>query len=135
MGFPVHIIHLIQELYKDQSATVKTEKGLSDMFPITKGVRQGCILSPYLFNIYGEYITRRVLRGKLERGLSCGGEVIEELRYADDTTLLETIEKEIQLILDNVKQESEQVGLYLNVTKTKMMVVGGSNDSDLRVDG
>ena len=61
--------------------------------------------------------------------------MIEELRYADDTTLLETIEEEIQLILDNVKQESEQVGLYLNVTKTKMMVVGGSNDSDLRVDG
>ena len=135
MGFPVHIIHLIQELYKDQSATVKTEKGLSDMFPITKGVRQGCILSPYLFNIYGEYIMRRVLQGKLERGLSCGGEVIKELRYTDDTTLLETIEEEIQLILDNVKQESEQVGLYLNVSKIKMMVVGGSNDSDLRVDG
>ena len=61
--------------------------------------------------------------------------MIKKLRYADDTTLLETIEEEIQLILYNVKQESEQVGLYLNVNKTKMMVVGGSNDSDLRVDG
>ena len=61
--------------------------------------------------------------------------MIKELRFADDTTLLETIEEEIQLILDNVKQESEQVGLYLNVSKTKMMVVGGSNDSNLRVDG
>ena len=114
---------------------MKTEKGLSDMFPITKGVRQGCILSLYLFNIYGEYIMPRVLQGKLERGLSCGGEVIKELHYPNDTMLLETIEEEMQLILDNVKQESEQVGLYLNVSKTKMMVVGGSNNSDLRVDG
>uniref|UniRef100_A0A3P8W241 Reverse transcriptase domain-containing protein n=1 Tax=Cynoglossus semilaevis TaxID=244447 RepID=A0A3P8W241_CYNSE len=107
MGFPLHIIHLIKNVYAEQSATVKTENGLCDFFRLGKDMRQGCVLSPYPFNIYGEYIMR--------------GNSISELRYADDTTLIETAIELMQTLLNKIKKESEKVGLYLNKDKTKLM--------------
>ena len=90
------------------------------MFPIRrKGVRQECILSPYIFNIYGEYIRRRVPQGRLERGLLRGGEIIKDFRYADDPTLIETIKEEMQMLLDKVREGSERMHFYLNKCKLR----------------
>ena len=90
MSFPLHIIHLVKNLYSSQGASVKTEDGMSDFFKLGKGVPQEYILSPLLFNIYGEYIMRQVAQEE-QGGFSIGGHNINELRYADDTTLIETV--------------------------------------------
>ena len=117
MGIPDHLTCLLRNLYAGQEATVRTGHGTTDCFQIGKGVRQGCILSPCLFNLYAEDVMRMLhwMKHKLESRLP--GEIINNLRYADDTTL--TVEsKELKSLLMTVKEESEKVGLMLNIWKT-----------------
>ena len=115
MGFPLHIIHIVKNLYSTQGAAVKTDDGISDFFKLGKGVRQGCILSPLLLNIYGDM---RQVAQEESGGFSIGGTRINELRYADDTTLIETAIDLMQRLVDMIKEESEKVGLYLKKDKT-----------------
>ena len=133
MGFSTHLIILIKSLYDGQEATVRTECGDSDWFTIGQGVRQGCILSPYLFNIYAEYIMRIALDG-YEGQVSIGGRQITNLRYADDTTLIARTAAELQDLIERVKKTSEEYGLLLNVKKTKVMICGGTNDHRIQAD-
>eukprot|EP00795_Rhopilema_esculentum_P007185 gene7185-biopygen8579 len=133
MGFPEHIIHLLHELYRNQCAVVRTESGESDEFGIGKGVRQGCILSPHLFNLYGEHIMRKAL-SNMEMGVSIGGRLINELRYADDTSLIAETIQDMNTLLQKLKVESEKCGLYLNVDKTKIMKTT-ADDNHIFVDG
>ena len=133
MGFPPHITELIRSLYKDQEATVRTENGDCDWFAIGQGVRQGCILSPYLFNIYAEYIMRQALDG-FQGQVSIGGRIVTNLRYADDTTLIARSRAELQDLILRVKTASEKYGLYLNVKKTKAVICDkDGNDQQLKV--
>ena len=122
MGTPDHLICLLRNLYKGQEATVRTGHGKTDWFQIGKGVRQGCILSPCLFNFYAEYIMRNA--GLEEAGIKIAGRNINNLRYADDTTLMAESEEELKSLLIKVKEESEKVGLKLNIQKTKIMASG-----------
>ena len=114
MGFPTHIIQLIQALNQDQEAKVRSENGDTEWFTIGQGVRQGCILSPYLFNIYAEYIMRQAL-DEVEGQVSVCGHTITNLRYAADTTLIARTSAELLDLIERVKTSSEQFGLYLNV--------------------
>ena len=107
-----------------QEATVRTGHGTTDWFQIGKGVRQGCILSPCLFNFYAEYITRNVGLEEAQAGIKIAGRNINNLRYADDTTLRAESEEELKSLLMNVKVESEKVGLKLNIEKSKIMASG-----------
>ena len=107
---------------------------MSDFFKLGKGVRQGCILSPLLFNIYGEYIMRQVAQEE-QGGFSIGGRNINELRYADDTTLIETAVDLMQRLVNKIKEESEKVGLYLNKDKAKLMFIGDNTQDTVTVDG
>ena len=135
MGVPTHFVKLISNLYDNQQACVRTEKGDSDWFNISQGVRQGCILSPTLFNLYAEYIMRRVLEN-WNGGLSIGGYKLSNLRYADDTILVATSALELEELLLIVKAKSEALGLRLNVSKTKIMIVGSDGNEDpIVVDG
>ena len=128
-------MHIIKNLYDGQLACVHTEKGNSEWFSLGQGVRQGCILSPTLFNMYAEYIMRNALND-WNGGLSIGGWQLSNLRYADDTTLLTTTLEDLQCVLEKVKLESEAMGLRLNVAKTKIMIIGGVQPTDpLMVDG
>ena len=120
MGAPPHLIHLMKNLYLDQEAKIKTEDGDTEWFGIGKGVRQGCILSPMLFNIYGENIMRAAV-GDSNAGVRLGSRKINNLRYADDTTLVASTAEELGELIQSVKRESEKVGLYLNINKTKIM--------------
>lgn len=121
MGVPEHLVVLIANLYQNGSTVVKVNV-LSKPFKPQKGVRQGCILSPILFNIYGEYIMRRALED-WDGGISIGGRKINNLSYADDTTLIASSEEELARLLSRVEKESELVGLTINKAKTKIMVV------------
>ena len=116
MGFSSHVVNLIRSLYSAQEATVRTESGDSEWFTIGQGVRQGCILSPYLFNVYAEYIMRNALDG-FSGEVSVGGRQLTNLRYADDTTLIARTAPELQNLIDRVKSTSEEYGLFLNVKK------------------
>ena len=123
MGIPDHLTCLLRNLYADQEATVRTGHGTTDWFKIGKGVRQGCILSPCLFNLYAEYIMRNAGLEEAQAGIKFAGRNIKNLRYADDTTL--TAEsKEVKCLLMKVKEESEKVGLKLNIQKTTIMASG-----------
>lgn len=113
---------LIQSLYADNQGLVKIDDAISQPFQFRKGVRQGCILSPVLFNIYGEYIMRQVC-DEWEGGVSIGGAKITNLRYADDTTLFATSEEEMSKLLDRLERISRDMGLLINRAKTKVMVV------------
>ena len=124
MGMPVHLTCLMRNLYAGQEATVRTGHGTTDCFQIGKGVCQGCILSPYLFNLYAEYIMRNAGLEETQAGIKTAGRNINNLRYADDTTLMAESEEELKSLLMKVKEESEKVGLKLNVQKTKIMVSG-----------
>ena len=104
-----------------REATVRTGHGTTDWFQIGKGVCQGCILSPYLFNLYAEYIMRNVGLEEAQAGIKTAGRNINNLRYADYTTLMAESEKELKSLLMKVKEESEKVGLKLNIQKTKIM--------------
>ena len=124
MGIPDHLTCLLRNLYAGQEATARTEYGTTDWFQIAKGVRQGCILSPCLFNFYAEYIMRNAGLDKAQAGIKIVGRNINNLRYADDTTLMAQIEDELKSLLMKVKEESEDVGLKLNIQKTKIMASG-----------
>ena len=123
MGIPDHLICLLRNLHAGQEATVKTGHG-TDWFQIGKGVPQGCILSPCLFNFYAEYIMRNAGLEETQTGIRIAGRNINNLRYADDTTLKAESEEELKSLLMKVKEESEKVGLKLNIQKTKIMASG-----------
>ena len=124
MGIPDHLTYLLRNLYAGQEATVRTGRGTTDWFQIGKGVRQGCILSPCLFNLYAEYIMRNAGLDEAQAGIKIAGRNISNLRYADDTTLMAESEEELKNLLMNVKEESEKVGLKLNIQKTNIMASG-----------
>ena len=135
MGIPSHLIHLIRNLYDGQVACVRTEKGNYDWFSLGQGVRQGCILSPSLFNLYAEYFMRLAV-ADWPGGLPVGGYNVNNLRYADDTTLIATIVTDMAELLKRVEVESELLGLRLNVSKTKIMAIGpDSVEEPLITDG
>ena len=119
-----HLICLLRNLYAGQEARVRTGHGTTDSFQIGKGVRQGCILSPCLFNLYAEYIIRNAGLEETQTGIKIAGRNINNLRYADDTTLMAESEEELKSLLIKVKVESEKVGLKLNIQKTKIMASG-----------
>ena len=116
--------HLLRNLYAGQKATVRTGHGTTDWFQIGKGVRQGCILSPCLFNFYADNIMRNAGLEEAQAGIKIAGRNISNLRYADDTTLMAESEKELKSLLLKVKEESEKVGLKLNIQKMKIMASG-----------
>ena len=124
MGTPDHLTCLLRNLYADQEATVRTGHGPTDWFQRGKGVRQGCILSPCLFNFYAEYIMRNAGLEETQTGIKIAGRNINNLRYADDTTLMAESEEELKSHLMKVKVENERVGLKLNIQKTKIMASG-----------
>ena len=118
-----HLTCLLRNLYAGQEATVRTGHGTTDWFQIGKGIHQGCILSPYLFNLHAEYIKRNAGLEEAQAGIKFAGRNISNLRYADDTTLMAEI-KELKSLLMKVKEESEKVGLKLNIQKTKIRASG-----------
>ena len=120
MGIPDYLTCLLRNLYAGQEATVRTGHGTSDWFQIGKGVCQGCILSPCLFNLYAEYIMRNAGLEEAQAGIMIAGRNINNLRYADDTTLMAESE-ELKSLLMKVKEKSEKVGLKLNIQKSKIM--------------
>ena len=122
MGIPDHLTYLLRNLYASQEATIRTGHGTTDWFQIGKGVRQGCILSPCLFNFYAEYIMRNTGLEEAPAGIKIAGRNINNLKYADDTTLMTESEEELKSLL--MKEESEKVGLKLNIQKTKIMASG-----------
>ena len=109
MGVPDHLIYLLRNLYAGQEATVRTGHGTIDWFQIGKGVRQGCILSPCLFNLYAEYIMRDARLGEAQTGIKIARRNINNLRYADDTTLMAESEEELKSLLMKMKEESEKL--------------------------
>ena len=117
------LFHLLRNLYAGQEATVRTGHGTTDWFQIGKGVCQGCILSPCLFNLYAEYIMRNGLE-EAQAGIKIAGRNINNFRYADDSTLIAESEEELKSFLMKVKEESEKVGLKLNIQKTEIMASG-----------
>ena len=121
MGIPDHLTCLLRNLYAGQEAIVRTGHGPTDWFQIRKGVRQGCLLSPCLFNFYGEYIMRNARLEEAQAGIKTAGRNINNLRYADDTTLMAESEEELKSLLMKVKDESEKVGLKLNIQSMKIM--------------
>ena len=121
MGIPDHLTCLLRNLYASQEATVRTGHGTTDWFQIGTGVGQGCILSPCLFNLYAEYIMRNAGLEEAQNGIKIVGRNINNFRHADDTTLMEESEEELKSLLMKVKEESEKVGLKLNIQKTKIM--------------
>ena len=124
MGIPDHLICLFRNLYAGQEATVRTGHGTTDWFQIGKGVCQVCILSPCLFNFYAEYIMRNVGLEEAQAGIKIVRRTINNLRYADDTTLMAESEEELKSVLMKVKEKSEKFGLKLNIQKTKIMACG-----------
>ena len=118
---------LLHSVYAGQEATVRTGHGTTDWFQIGKGVRQGCILSPCLFNFFAEYIMRNAGLEEAQAGIKIARRNINNLRYADDTTLMAESKEVLKSLLMKVKQESEKAGIKLNVQKTKIMVSGPIN--------
>ena len=119
MGIPGHLTCLLRNVYAGQEATARTGYGTTDWLQIGKGVRQGCILSPSLFNLCAGYIMRTTGLEEAQAGIKIAGRNTNNLRYAGDTTLMAETEEELKSLLMNVKAESEKVGLKLNVQKTK----------------
>ena len=119
MGIPEHLTCLLKNLYAGQEATVRTGHGTTDWFQIGKRIRQGCILSPCLFNLYAEYIMRKARLEEAQAGIKIAGKNINKLRYADDTTLTAESEEELKSLLMKVKEESENVGLSSTFRKLR----------------
>ena len=115
MGIPHHFTCLLRNLYAGQEATVRTRYGAMDWFQIGKGVHQGCILSPCLFNLYAEYIMRNAGLDEAQAGIKIARRSINNLRYSDDTTLMAENKEELKILLMKVKEESETAGLKLNI--------------------
>ena len=124
MGRPDHLTCLLRNLNAGQEATATTGHGTTDSFQIGKGVGQGCILSPCLFKFYVKYIMRNAGLEEAQAGIKIAGRNINNLRYADDNTLIAESEEELKSLLMKVKVESEKVGLKLNIQKTKIMASG-----------
>ena len=124
MGISDHLTCLLRNLYASQETTVRTGHGTTDWFQIGKGVCQGCIFSPCLFNFYAEYIMRNAGLEEAQTGIKIAGRNIKDLRYADDTTLMAESEEELKSLLMKVKGESEKVGLKFNIQKMKIMASG-----------
>ena len=124
MGIPDHHTCLLRNLYAGQEATVRTEHETKDWFQIGKGERQGCILSLCLFNFYAEYIMWNAGLDEAQAGIKISGRNINNLRYADTTTLMAESEEKLKSLLMKVKEESEKVGLKLNIQKTMIMASG-----------
>ena len=124
MGIPDHLTCLLRNLYAGQEATVRTGHGTTDWFQRGKGVHQGCMLSPCLFHFYAEYIMRNAGLEGAQAGITISGRNINNLRYADDTTLMAESEEELKSLLMKVREESEKVVLKLNIQNTKIMAPG-----------
>ena len=125
MGIPDHLTCLLRNLYAVQEATVRTGRGKIDWFQLGKGICQGCILSPCLFNFYAEYIMRNAGLDEAQAEIKIAERNINNLRYADDTTLMAESEEELKSLLMKVKEESEKVGLKLNIQKKTKIVASG----------
>ena len=123
MGIPDHLTCLLRNLCAGQEATVRTAHRTKDWFQIGKGVLQGCILSPCLFNLHAEYVMRNAGLHEAQAGIKTVGRNINNLRYGDDTTLMAESEEELSLLM-KVKEESEKAVLKLNMQKTKIMASG-----------
>ena len=119
MGKADHLTCPLRSLYAGQEAAVRTEIGTTDWFQIGKGIHQGCILSPYLFNLYAEFIMRNIVLDEAQAGIKIAGRNINNLRYKDDTTLMAERE-ELKSLLMEVKEESEKVGIKLNIWKIRL---------------
>ena len=124
MGIPDHLPGLLRNLYAGQEATVRAGHGTTDCFQMGKGVCQGCILSLCLFNFYAEYIMRNAGLNEAQAGIKIAGRNINNLRYADDTTLMAESEEELKSLLMLVEEESEKAALKLNIQKTKIITSG-----------
>ena len=124
MEIPDHLTCLLRNLYAGQEATVRTGHGRADWFQMGKGICQGCIVSPCLFNLHAEYIMRNALLDEAQARIKTARRNINNLRYADDTTLIAESEEELKSLLMKVKEESEKVGLKLNIQKMKIMASG-----------
>ena len=133
MGIPDHLTCLLRNLYAGQEATVRTERGTTDWFQIGKGVHQGCILSPCLFNLCAEYIMRNAELEEAHARIKIAGRNINNLSYADDTPLMAESEEELKGLLMKVEEESEKVGLKLNFQKNK--ILGSSPITSWQIDG
>ena len=133
MGIPDHIICLLKNLYTGQEATVRTGRGTTDWFQIVKGVHQGCMLSPCFFNLYAEYIMQNARLDEAQVGIRIARRNISNLRYADDPTLMAESEEELKRLLMKVREESEKVGLKLNIQK--MMIRSSSPITSWQIDG
>ena len=133
MGIPDHLNCLLRHLYAGQEATVRSGHGTTGWFQIGKGVRQGCLLSPCLFNFYAEYIMRNAGLEEAQAGIKIAGRNINNLSYADDTTLMAESEEELKSPLMKVKEESEKVGLKPNIQKTK--IIASSPITSWQIDG
>ena len=133
MEIPDHLTCLLRNLYAGQEVTVRTGHGTTHWFQIGKGLCQGCILSPCLFNLYAEYIMRNVGLDEAQTGIKIAGRNINNLRHADDTTLMAESEEELKNLLMKVKEESENFGLKLSIQKTKNMASGPINS--WQIDG
>ena len=123
MAIPDHLTCLLGNLYAGQEVTVRTGHG-TDWLQIRKGVHQGCILSPCLFNLYAEYILRNTGPDEAQAGIKIARRNINNFRNADDTTLMAESKEELKSLLMKLKEESKKVGLKLNIQKTKIMVTG-----------
>ena len=124
MGTPNHLTCLLRNLYAGQEATVRTGHEIMDWFQIGKGVHQGCILSPCFFNLYAEYVMRNAGLDEAQAGIKISRRNINNLRYADDITIMAEREEELKSLLMKVKEESEKAGLKHNIQKTKIMASG-----------
>ena len=133
IGIPDYLTCLLRNLYAGQEARVRTGHGTADWFQIGKGVRQGCILSPCLFNLYAKYIIRNAGVDEAQAGIKIARRNMNNWRYADDTTLMVESEKDLKSLLMKMKEESEKVDLKLNIQKTKVMA--SSPITSWRIDG
>ena len=133
MGILDYLTYLLRNLYVGQESRVRTGHGTTDWFQMGKGVHQGCILSPCLFNFYAEYIMRNAGLEEAQAEIKIAGRNINNLRYADDTTLMAESEEELKSLLTKVKEESKNVGLKLNIQKTKIMT--SSPITSWQIDG
>ena len=133
MGIPDHLTCLLRNLYAGQEATARTGQGTTDWLQLGKGVLQGYILSPCLFKLYAEYIMLNARLDEAQAGIKTARRNINNLRYADDTTLMAESEEEIKRLLMKVEEESEKVGLKLNIQKTK--IIASSPITSWEIDG
>ena len=124
MEIPDHLTCILRNLYAGQEATVRSEHGTTDWFQIRKGLHQGCVLSPCLFNLYAEYIMQNAGLDESQAGIKTARRNINNLRYADDTILMAESKEELKSLLMKVKEEIENVCLKLNIQKTKIMASG-----------